>query len=344
MALAHFISNEASEWTRGLVLAHISQIAYDTNAVRRQRRFAGLGLEEIFSVSGDGTGATGLNAYILTHGDDIVIAFRGSQEGIDWVSNFRFEKVSYAGVLVHNGFAASVARFIRAFNNRLAELGDFNRIWLVGHSLGGATAQLTAYALAGDGYTIANATTFGAPRVGGPRRWVKRVEDRGLEPVFRRWVNDRDLVPRIPFTGAAGLAFVPGIGPVLRGIFSLFFSPRNLAWRHVGRLNYIDLSANEVVLGTDRSLGKPLRSIPGIRFHAISGFAEADEAGYIHSICRFMPDDQRSALEAENEASLEDSVLGLNAITNTENPVALSSFAAILGPTVSLDAVGLHFR
>jgi triacylglycerol lipase len=67
------------------------------------------------------------------------------------------------------------------------------RIWLTGHSLGGALASLTAVRLGG---RASGLYTFGAPRIG-DAVFAARVGSL-LKEASMRYVNDRDVVTHVP--------------------------------------------------------------------------------------------------------------------------------------------------
>ena len=91
---------------------------------------------------------------------------------------------------IHRGFRdhahrlyASVAQIVENSTN----------IVLVGHSLGGGAATVTAYWLRQDFPNLPiTLYTYGSPRVGW-RSFIKNI------PIHhRRWVNNTDIVPRLP--------------------------------------------------------------------------------------------------------------------------------------------------
>jgi len=278
-------------------------------------------VEELFSIDCSGAFLSGLNAYILRHGDDLVVSIRGSQELIDWFQNARARKKRYERVWVHRGFADSARSFINTFEDQSDSWGPFNRIWFTGHSMGGAVAQLVAYVLTKRDYEIATVMTFGSPRVGGPLTWVRRVGRIGLDEKIVRWVNNGDLVTRIP-------ALVPSLNPA------------DKFWTHIGPQNYIDTDDDIVHLGDNRILIFPV----SISDHSLTGFGEDETSGYIRNICWFMPDTSRDVLASGTATSLADSVTHLNRIRGRDHPVTLASFADLYSIPPSIEIIGLHFR
>ena len=123
-----------------------------------------------------------------------VLAFRGTANKQDWAINLDAARIllpGYDGVKVHRGFwnafqeqrdeiAAALALHVPA------DLG----LYITGHSLGGALAQVASAVLERD--NLAACYTFGSPRVGTLRF------DRRVKCPHYRLVNHWDLVPGVP--------------------------------------------------------------------------------------------------------------------------------------------------
>ena len=156
------------------------------------------------------------------------LSFRGT-EGIvaDWVTdaNIPMKPPAWdanAGYEVHTGFDKGLdviwddhkkgdTRFT-GIHKTLEKMRVFEQkvpIWLSGHSLGGALAALASLRLEkfladqGHGNIVAGIHTFGQPRVG-DAACVDAIEKRFPSRYFRS-VNNRDIVPRVPFRGTPDL-------------------------------------------------------------------------------------------------------------------------------------------
>jgi hypothetical protein len=136
-------------------------------------------------------------------GSEIVVATRGSVgafNGPDWTSNFRAAyAVGPAGTQVHKGFHEIFKTLIGAVREQMRRLGARNRrtIHCVGHSLGGALANLMAVALQEETRADVKLYTFGAPRVGDmffSRAATKNLAAGNIHRVY----NVSDPVPMIP--------------------------------------------------------------------------------------------------------------------------------------------------
>ena len=155
-------------------------------------------------------------AYMLRTEQFMVLAFRGSQEPKDWLTNvttqlrnFTIRKngvdtlSSYQG-RVHTGFflawasiEQSVVSQISRWEKELTEKGEtLPPIYITGHSLGGALATMAAAALSDNGINVTGVYTFGQPRVG-DRTFVNQLHTHINGKVFR-FVNNNDIVPHVP--------------------------------------------------------------------------------------------------------------------------------------------------
>jgi len=135
---------------------------------------------------------------------DIVIAFRGTElKFADWVgTNAKVGLVQNPRGIgqMHSGFRRSadsvfqtIKRFIRNHKD------DDSRIFLCGHSLGGALAIITAAWLVNDSRmpTVRAVFTYGAPRIG-DAHFAAEYGQLRLDKFTKMWVSERDPVPRIP--------------------------------------------------------------------------------------------------------------------------------------------------
>lgn len=137
----------------------------------------------------------GSQAFLAQADDIAVIAFRGTDSYRDWKTNLMSEAVlvdtRLGSVEIHKGF-------MNAYNLIGAQvLEDVNRLvpntkglYLTGHSLGGAMAQIASTQLERD--NLAACYTFGAPRVG------DHSFDRLVVCPHYRIVNGWDLVTTLP--------------------------------------------------------------------------------------------------------------------------------------------------
>jgi triacylglycerol lipase len=184
------------------ILAQASAVAYD--APERCARWA--------TVSGF-TGAFDFfdnhdtQGFVAESSDAIVVAFRGTQPDrpMDWFVDVRAttDPWDHNAGKVHSGFYGALRRVwgvtpgtSEVLPRRLVNRGG-KTIWMTGHSLGGALAELcAAQALFVSRIPVQGVYTFGQPRVG-TKDFADAVHARLGSGIFR-FVNDRDIVPRVP--------------------------------------------------------------------------------------------------------------------------------------------------
>jgi|ERR1017187_8634077 triacylglycerol lipase len=154
-----------------------------------------------------------------------VLAFRGTKNFKDWMTDLQATPTPFSWLFeggpevgqVHGGFGnvlrdawekiAAAVETVAPRPAKTAEVaqlaGSQRTLWITGHSLGGALAVL-----AGAAFSMwANASirsvngiyTFGQPRIG--LHPFCGNYDHLLEPKTFRFVNNQDLVPRVPFRG-----------------------------------------------------------------------------------------------------------------------------------------------
>ena len=127
---------------------------------------------------------------------EVAVVTRGTATGHDWLSNFNcMTATGPAGHLVHAGFQEVFKSINNTINTALQGRSP-SHIHCVGHSLGGAVANLNASNLARQGHGV-SLYTFGAPRVGFEAMARDLVKSLGEQNIFRVY-NPSDVVPMIP--------------------------------------------------------------------------------------------------------------------------------------------------
>ncbi len=190
---------------------------------RFQAQYEGYGMNAVRVIQ---NAATGTQAAVMSNDDCIFVVFRGSEapdgqidgslsDGLrDWLADFNvvpfppFVAVSSGGlappwwtpgVVVSNGNYLALQS---VYNQVLSGIQDqqnasnSKRIFVTGHSLGGALAILTAYQLRkAKGITVRGVYTYGNPKVGGIGF---RNNYLSLGILTYRWSFTHDPIPRLP--------------------------------------------------------------------------------------------------------------------------------------------------
>lgn len=158
-----------------------------------------------FSLIGQPFERGGTEAFLAQNGTDAMLVFRGSDDLQAWITNLDARLDDWQGTgRVHVGFRDALHKVWPEVVDRLGDW--FGPLTVTGHSQGGALAHLAASLL-----PESRLVTFGSPRVGDQ-------DFAGTLHQGRRYVDDRDLVCRLPH-------------PRL---------PWMDAYRHGGRLHFID--------------------------------------------------------------------------------------------------------
>lgn len=207
-------------------------------------------------------------AYISTSKSGIFISFRGSESSSlekirkDWLeTDLRINVLEIAStegpIQFHNGFWTAV-------DDVIDELVDYLKkqkkppgkdIYVTGHSLGGALAQIAAFRLFQLGFDIHSVVTFASPKTANYRLkyWYQK---KGIK--LYEWGNNNDPFPQLPVTGKN------------------LMNDRMSLYKHAGTL--IIVKTNGKI-----SLGGRFNYIPDITFGAHS------MAGYVNAAYHNMP-------------------------------------------------------
>lgn len=161
-------------------------------------------------------------AYVGGNDANIVVAFRGTEsptsvDGLkDWLlTNAINFLIVPEGQLGTDLAAAGVgARFHQGFVTALAAIWDpiaqaveaalkekERPVWITGHSLGGALAQLAAWLCDRRGIPVHQVYTFGAPMIGNEA--AAKAFDKAFPNMLFRYVDASDPIPKLPTVSLA---------------------------------------------------------------------------------------------------------------------------------------------
>ncbi|MGK7889600.1 MAG: Mbeg1-like protein [Leptolyngbyaceae cyanobacterium] len=158
----------------------------------------------------------GSQAILFFNDETVILAFRGTEELIDWLDDLDFRGDDFYGMTVHQGFnryfqklwsptqeptpEGSETQGIYAILQQAMQEKPRN-LWIAGHSLGAAAATLAAATCCAieSPIPICGVYTYGSPRVGMKKfaRWY----DKQLKQKTFRFVNNNDIVTRVPTGG-----------------------------------------------------------------------------------------------------------------------------------------------
>jgi triacylglycerol lipase len=266
--------NTAYSLDNALACAKASLLAYDpvVTAAKVSEAF-GLDVVELVTFVGFGTDARGFLALL---DGAVVIVFRGTDSIANWIDDGAVLPLPFRNKgAVHSGFRFALDSIWETIQSTLEKWkGSGRTLWITGHSLGGALALLTAAYLRfplDPSVTVAKPVaglyTFGQPRIG--TRDFCQPCDGDFGKLNFRFVNNKDIVPRVP--------------------------PRLLGYWHAGNVRYIDaqgvihddiawwhgfLDAVEVGLDGFRALQKGNTRIEAIKDHSMALYVAAIQAAW----------------------------------------------------------------
>lgn len=184
-----------------VALCKASVLAY-ANAADTERFLHRWGFTDITILKG----ALVTEGFVARQDELILVALRGTEPGsiVDWCLDLDYGQCELikgnAAVpgRVHGGFARGLGEVVDVLLKTVQQLlgAGASRLFVTGHSLGGALAIAAAAALHFTGRVpVHGVYTFGQPRVGDAE--FSKAYDEHLGPVTFRYVNDLDVVPHV---------------------------------------------------------------------------------------------------------------------------------------------------
>ncbi len=197
-------------------------------------------------------------AFACGNAKTILIAFRGTEPSKlkDWMTDLKARKEKGPVGKVHRGFKHALNKVWPEVTDYISSIRTRNqKLWFTGHSLGAALATLAAARIQlVEGVPVQGLYTFGHPRTG-DNEFSENL-DSALSEVVYRFVNNNDVVPRVPL--------------------------RKMGYRHVGRFVYFTSKGTitnrisvwqrrlDRVKGRISDLGKP--GTDGVKDHDMSRY------------------------------------------------------------------------
>ncbi|MCA9617081.1 MAG: lipase family protein [Myxococcales bacterium] len=181
----------------GLTMATLSRASYRDDPADRRGLIEGAHFEEVHFADRSGTDA---QALVVRDQRALVVAFRGTEKNSARDNLLNFSAVTSLGVFrgAHAGFASSVVSLAPSLTDVIREQRRQHgplEVWLTGHSLGGAMAQIYAMHLRDVNVPVAGVVTFGSPAPG--KGDFSNLYGRLAERTHR-FENDEDIIPCLP--------------------------------------------------------------------------------------------------------------------------------------------------
>lgn len=206
----HYEAYSGYEPRMALVLAEAAKAVYEENPCAAFGPVKGQ-QQDSCEWSDRGIPNVPFRAALFTHDDDVILAFRGTipdrRTVITDVNFTAMPLVEEPEVRVHGGFLLSWLYMKPWVEAKLEQrMKDGRRLWITGHSMGGAQAHLAAHALRRklEPSRLAGVYTFAAPRVG-DRAFRDAISKAPFAHRVFRFENEYDLVPLLP----ANPAYLP---------------------------------------------------------------------------------------------------------------------------------------
>ena len=183
------LSGAEFQWRKALSLALAAQLAYEPPATVEATALA-------WGFSGCQPISRGeAQCFVATTADLVLVCFRGTTSLGDWLSNLNVATTNTATIgTVHSGFLGQFNDLRQQIETIFASRPG-RKVILSGHSLGGALAALGA-ATWSDVQSLLGLYTYGQP-LAGQDDFAALMEVR-LGDRYLRFVNDADVVPRVP--------------------------------------------------------------------------------------------------------------------------------------------------
>lgn len=142
----------------------------------------------------------GADVYVLENDTDVIIVCRGTEvkQFSDIKADVSISRVKTSHGKLHIGFLHYVNHiWLNVLAHAAAAKNEGKNVWVTGHSLGAAMATIISYRLCENEKIVpAGLFTYGSPRVG-DRTFINYFNT--LPFKHHRWVNDGDIVTKIPF-------------------------------------------------------------------------------------------------------------------------------------------------
>ena len=180
-------------WDLSAVLALLAEQSYSDDDETLDYLIRGMGFSKWVAIRN-----STMAAHVISGHDVAVIVFRGTNptEIPDWYKNLSVAFVSTRQGRFHSGFTDAYKMLrsdVRAYIDEVAP----TKVWITGHSLGGAMAVACGVDLILNTKMKPHLVTFGQPRYADSTgaQWI----DEQFDSHYARFVCGDDIVPSVPF-------------------------------------------------------------------------------------------------------------------------------------------------
>lgn len=141
---------------------------------------------------------TDTQVFVAGNDSYLIVCFRGTSSGTDALVDARFLKTDAFGGRgrVHRGFQGALDSVWSRLEAVVAPLLPSRKLFISGHSLGAALAQLAAHRFALGAHPVTGVYVYGSPRVGN-RDFMNAYNELLEEKTFLH-INNKDIVAQIP--------------------------------------------------------------------------------------------------------------------------------------------------
>ncbi len=185
-------------------LAHAAYAAYRSDP-SEYPGFDRFGFETVVPFASDsGKNKEATRGFLAARDDAVVLAFRGTDDVEDWIINLNFLQIKDDGAMIHQGFALALASIWDQAADPLRKMiaQKSRKIWITGHSLGGALATLATRRVQNMKLGPVETHTFGQPKVG------DEILKQQIVSPFYRFAYQSDPVPFAPFSVPKAMRYV----------------------------------------------------------------------------------------------------------------------------------------
>ena len=192
------VAKKAYDEQNALSLAVACHLAYLENKTQMKATIEGWGMTFVDFIKVRKGRDIDTQCFIMSDEDNIVVVFRGSDSKEDWFANFQASQDPgpLKGTGAHEGFQDALYPAVIALTRHVDAHGAGKRIWISGHSLGGALCSLYAGMLIENKMSVYGVYTFASPRPGSGQ-YERKLNKLVTGPHYRV-VNDGDVVPHLP--------------------------------------------------------------------------------------------------------------------------------------------------